>query len=170
MGLWPIFCFRCRETGPDEEVEVIREKLVELLEPVVERLGYELSDLEFVKARHGRLRIFIDHPEGVDLDACEAVSHAVSAVLDVEDPLPGEYVLEVSSPGMDRRLVKPGHFDRFAGERIRLRFRRLLDGRRKIEGVLAAREGNLIRVRLDEGEDAVVPLEEIEVARLVPQW
>lgn len=148
----------------------IRDELLRLLGPVVDLLGYELYDLEFSRGRgHGILRIFIDHPEGINLEACEAVSRRVSAVLDVEDPVPGEYTLEVSSPGLDRRLTQPGHFDRFAGQRINVRLKRLVDGRRKLVGSLAGREGDVVRVVLDEGGELALAMGDIDIARLVPE-
>ena len=90
-----------------------RDELTSLLEPTVEGLGYELSDLEAkIGGKNGVLRLFIDKEDGISLDDCEKVSLAVSALLDVEDPLPGQYNLEVSSPGADRTLTKPAHFER----------------------------------------------------------
>jgi ribosome maturation factor RimP len=149
---------------------VIRDELLRLLGPAVDALGYELYDLEFSRGRaHGMLRIYIDHPEGIDLDACETVSRRVSALLDVEDPVPGEYTLEVSSPGLDRRLTQPAHFDRFAGQRVNVRLRRLVDGRRKLVGSLAGRDGEMVRLVLDEGGEQLVAIEDIDVARLVPE-
>ena len=93
-----------------------RDELGELLEPTIERLGYELSDLEVkLGGGSGVVRVFIDHPDGIGLDDCEKVSLAVSALLDVEDPVPGNYDLEVSSPGLNRKLTKVEHFQRFTG-------------------------------------------------------
>jgi len=93
------------------------DELATLLEPTVERLGYELADLEVRPGgRNGLVRVFIDGPDGIGLDDCEKVSLAVSALLDVEDPLPGNYNLEVSSPGLDRKLTKVEHFQRFTGQ------------------------------------------------------
>ena len=92
------------------------EELGKLLEPTVERLGYELIDLELrLGGRQGMVRLFIDKPDGIDLDDCERVSRAVSALLDVEDPVPVNYNLEVSSPGLDRKLTKVEHLQRFVG-------------------------------------------------------
>ena len=92
------------------------DELQALLEPNIERLGYELTDLEVrLSGKGGLVRLTIDQPDGVDLDDCEKVSHAVSALLDVEDPVAGEYNLEVSSPGLDRKLTKVEHYQRFAG-------------------------------------------------------
>jgi ribosome maturation factor RimP len=170
MGRWPIFCFVFPQ-GTDRVPETMtakRQELMALVEPVVNGMGFELSDLELRLGRgHGLLRLFIDHEQGVRLDDCEAVSRQVSSVLDVEDPIAGGYSLEVSSPGLDRRLVKPAHFDRFTGHAIQVRLRRLLDGRRRIQGVLAARDGEVITVKAPEGEFRL-PLTEIESARLVP--
>lgn len=151
-------------------MSVKREKLIELLEPEVELLGFELTELE-VNLSHGRgfLRLFIDRPEGITLDDCERVSHQVSALLDVEDPIAGGYNLEVSSPGADRKLVKPEHFDRFAGSMIKAQFHRLVDGRRRIRGQLIGRDGGIINIRAGS-ETFSVDLDNVEVVRLVPDW
>ena len=107
---------------------VTREQVLALLEPTVEGLGYELAELECRLGRgRGMLRLFIDREEGIALEDCERVSREVAAILDVEDPIPGDYDLEVSSPGLDRKLVKPLHFDRFAGCEVKVRLRQLLD-------------------------------------------
>jgi ribosome maturation factor RimP len=146
------------------------DQLFELLEPAVEALGYELADME-LNVGHGRglIRLFIDREEGITLDDCEKVSRQVSGVLDVEDPIAGDYNLEVSSPGADRKLVKPEHFDRFAGSMVKVRLKRLVDGRRRIKGQLLGRDDDQIQVRLD-GKDVSVAIAEIEVARVVPDW
>ena len=114
------------------------EELGKLLEPTVERLGYELIDLELrLGGRQGMVRLFIDKPDGIDLDDCERVSRAVSALLDVEDPVPGNYNLEVSSPGLDRKLTKVEHFQRFVGETLKVELRFPIAGRRRFRGTLA---------------------------------
>lgn len=144
------------------------EELNRLLEPTVERLGYELCDVEVkVGRRDGVVRLFIDKPDGVGLEDCEVVSHQVSAVLDVEDPLPGHYVLEVSSPGLDRRLKKPEHFQRFMGEDVRVKLRFPIDGRRNFRGALKAADEEHIEVEVD-GESHRLPMATIATARLVP--
>lgn len=146
-----------------------RDELLKLLEPTVERLGYELSDLELkLGGRDGLVRIFIDKHDGIDVEDCEAVSRQVSAILDVEDPLPGNYTLEVSSPGLDRALTKPAHFKRFMGEDVRVKLRFPLDGRRNFRGALKAADDENIEVEVD-GESHSLPLSTIESARLVPQ-
>lgn len=146
-----------------------REQLFELLEPGVANMGYELVDVEVNLSRaHGLVRLFIDADAGITLDDCEKVSHQVSGVLDVEDPIAGDYRLEVSSPGLDRKLVKPEHFDRFAGELIKTRLKRLIDGRRRIQGQLVQRQGDQIQIRSGDTE-IWIALADLEVARLVPQ-
>ncbi len=146
------------------------EQLMQLLEPTVERLGYELADLELrLGGRRGLLRLYIDCADGIGLDDCERVSHAVSALLDVEDPIPGNYNLEVSSPGLDRRLAKPAHFDRFTGREVSIRLRQPREGRRRLRGRLLRRDADAVYVLVD-GSEWCLPLAEIEVARLVPDW
>jgi ribosome maturation factor RimP len=146
-----------------------RENLLRLLEPTIERLGYELTDLELkLGGRDGLVRIFIDKADGIDIEDCEAVSRQVSAILDVEDPIPAHYTLEVSSPGLDRTLTKPSHFQRFMGEDIRVKLRFPLDGRRNFRGALRAADEEQIEVEVD-GESHSLSLSAIETARLVPQ-
>ena len=159
---------RCQATRLRGRVAVTRQALVELLEPVVASLGFELADLELHLSRgRGLVRLFIDAAPGVTVDDCEIVSRQVSSVLDVADPIQGDYRLEVSSPGMDRRLAKPAHFDRFAGSRVEVRLRRLIDGRRRVQGTLVARHGETIEVRSEEAV-VLIPLAEVDVVRLVP--
>lgn len=147
---------------------VTRENLMQLLEPAVAGLGFEIVDLE-VNLRHagGLLRVFIDSPRGVTVDDCEAVSRRVSGVLDVANPIAGGYRLEISSPGLDRRLVKAEHYDRFVGSEVAIKLRRLIDGRRRLRGTLLARVGEVIEIGC-EGACVRVPLAEIDVTRLVP--
>lgn len=147
---------------------MIAEELLELIEPTVERLGYELSDLEVrLGGRDGVLRLFIDHPDGIGLDDCEKVSLAVSALLDVEDPIPGHYNLEVSSPGLDRKLTKVEHFQRFTGETVKVRMHFPIAGRRRFRGKLLASDAQNIVVEVD-GEAHTLPVATIDTARLVP--
>jgi ribosome maturation factor RimP len=144
------------------------EELGKLLEPTVERLGYELIDLELrLGGRRGLVRLFIDKPDGIDLDDCERVSRAVSALLDVEDPVPGNYNLEVSSPGLDRKLTKVEHFQRFVGETLKVQLRFPIAGRRRFRGTLVSADEENIVVEVD-GESHSLPLKTIDIARLVP--
>ena len=159
-------------------------QLVALLEPAVEDLGYELVDLDLnFSGRRGVLRLYIDRlgaatvpgpgdgpaGDGIRVEDCEAVSRGVSAVLDAEDPIQRDYDLEVSSPGLDRKLTKPAHFDRFAGQAVQGRLRKMLDGRRRFTGTLAGRSGTTVTIRVDNG-DLTVPIEDLEVIRLVPEY
>ena len=144
------------------------DELRDLLEPAIERLGYELSDLEAnLGGGSGVIRVFIDQPEGVDLDDCEKVSLAVSALLDVEDPLPGHYNLEVSSPGLDRKLTKCEHFQRFSGEAVKVKMRFPIGGRKRFRGTLVSSNDENIVVEVD-GESHSLPIATIDTARLVP--
>ena len=154
----------------DGQMSLTREALIELLEPGIEAMGYELTDLEVnIGHSHGMLRLFIDRESGISLEDCEAVSRQVSGILDVEDPIVEDYSLEVSSPGMNRKLVKPEHFDKFAGCKVKVTLKRLIDGRRRINGELVVRDGQTIHVKSDDGDISIL-LADIEIARLVPVY
>ena len=145
------------------------EELAKLLEPTVERLGFELADLEVrLGSKGGMVRVFIDKPDGIDLEDCEKVSLAVSALLDVEDPVPGNYNLEVSSPGLDRKLTKVEHFQRFEGQTVKVQMRFPIEGRRRFRGTLVSSDDENIVVEVD-GESHSLPLKTIDTARLVPE-
>lgn len=146
---------------------VDKEQLIERLAPPVAALGFEIIDLDAHLGRPGLLRIFIDREAGVTLTDCERVSEQLGAWLDVEDPLPGSYVLEVSSPGFDRRLRTLAHFERFQGEPARVELKEPRAGRRRFKGRVAGVAGD--EVLLDvEGEVWRLPLKEIAMARLAP--
>src|SRR5579862_1624215 len=156
----------------------MRNALMRLLEPPIEALGFEVVDIEFAQAgRGGVLRIFIDRgasgqpPRAADVkvtvDDCATVSHAVSQVLEIEDPIKGHYTLEVSSPGFDRILRKRAHFERFVGERIFAELKVPLDGRRRFVGTLKSIGNDSISVEVD-GRPYELPLERIQKARLRP--
>lgn len=145
--------------------------LIKLVRRVVEPMGYELVNVEFFQrgASNATLRVYIDHENGISLDDCTAVSHQLSGVLDVEDPLPGHYDLEVSSPGLDRPLVFPEHFTRFIGRKIKIRLSERVEGRRRLEGLLHGYADGIITV---EAEDRLweVPLTAVDSARLVHEF
>ncbi len=146
----------------------LEQQLTEMLSPVAESLGYELLGLEFVRAgKHSTLRLYIDHENGINVDDCAEVSHQVSAVLDVEDPISTEYVLEVSSPGMDRPLFKPEHFEQVIGETINVKLTMPQDGRRKFKGKLLKVEDNAAVVIVD-GVEYTLIMSNIDKANLVP--
>jgi ribosome maturation factor RimP len=142
------------------------DKLRDLLSPSVEALGFELWGLEHLsQGRHSLLRVYIDAEAGVTVDDCARVSEQVGAVLDVEDPIGGDYVLEVSSPGVDRRLFRLEQYAAYAGEELELRLRRPFEGRRKYRGVLRGVEGEDIVLLVDDHE-YLLPFGEVEKAQL----
>ena len=144
-----------------------KQDLIELLEPTLNALGYELVDLDARFGGNGLLRLFIDKEPVVGLADCEFVSEQIGAFLDVEDPLPEGYVLEVSSPGTDRRLRTPEHFERFVGAEVKLELVKALDGRRRFRGVIKQVSDGTIELEVDN-VTWNLPLAEIAVARLVP--
>jgi ribosome maturation factor RimP len=152
----------------------MRDALMRLLEPPIEALNYELVDVEFAQAgRGGVLRIFIDRRAedsrlGITVDDCANVSHAVSQVLEIQDPIKGHYTLEVSSPGFDRILRTRAHFERFVGERIFAELKLPIDGRRRFVGVLKSIAEDAVVVEVD-GKAHSLPLERIQKARLRPE-
>jgi len=167
MGLGPIFRFTGLVLSIDDGV-VVREQLIELLEPLVRHLGYELWELEFT-GRNGVLRIFIDATDGIDVDDCEKVSRAISERLDESDPIPGEYTLEVSSPGLDRVLRRPEHFQRFVGEQVSVEAKQPLNGRRRFAGKLLRASDKDIELEMDGGQFELM-IANIHKARLMPEW
>lgn len=140
-----------------------------LIEAAVQGLGYELVGVEYLsQGRRSMVRVYIDTPEGVTVDDCARASHQISGVLDVDEPISGQYVLEVSSPGLDRPLFTTEDFRRFTGSRVRLRISPPLDGRRNFSGVLRGLRDNLVVLTQEDG-DVEIPLHHIEQARLVPE-
>ena len=140
----------------------------QLLEPVVEDMGYELVMVEMTGSPSGGqvLRTYIDAPGGILLEDCEQVSRQVSAILDVEDPIKGEYTLEVSSPGVDRPLVKPEHFERFQGNHVKVVMREARLGRRRLTGLLVEAAPEFVVVEVD-GEPYELDYQTMEKANLV---
>jgi ribosome maturation factor RimP len=191
----PLFCFSAAEIVDARlrrAFSIMRDALMRLLEPPIEALGFEVLDIEFARVgRGGTLRIFIDrlvHADarepvdrgtsgaendevpsqgGISVDDCAAVSHAVSEVLDAEDPIDGHYTLEVSSPGLDRVLRKRAHFERFVGERVFVELKLPIEGRRRYAGELKSVVGETIVVEVD-GQAHELPLDRIQKARLRP--
>ncbi|MGH8149821.1 MAG: ribosome maturation factor RimP [Steroidobacteraceae bacterium] len=144
----------------------LRERLIALIEPLVGRLGYELVELEQTSGRGSAVvRLFIDGPEGVGLTDCERVSREVSALLDVEDPIPTAYALEISSPGLDRVLRTQAHFARFVGARVLVELAAPREGRRRYTGTLLSADEVGIALEVD-GQRVPVSFAEIGKARL----
>jgi ribosome maturation factor RimP len=172
---------------------MLRERLLELVEPLLVRLGYELVDVEFASTRsEATLRVFIDRPvgsvvqgatstvrvgqdeieateSGIGVEDCERVSRELSELLDVEDPITMAYQLEVSSPGAERVLRTLAHYQRFAGERVLMELVVPREGRKRYTGVLVRADGDGIELNVD-GKPVTAQYREIERTRLAPDW
>ncbi|MGO0122991.1 ribosome maturation factor RimP [Desulfothermobacter acidiphilus] len=148
----------------------VAETVARLAQPLVERLGLELVEVEYRK-EGGRwiLRVFIDKPGGVTLDDCEALSELLGELLDQEDPIPHAYFLEVSSPGVERPLKKVDDFKRFVGHEIRVSTLTPVQGRRRFTGELLSADEEAIRLRTETGE-VTLPHRLIAKANLVFRW
>lgn len=145
------------------------ERLYEMVTPAVEALGLELWGLEYQgQGKKTLLRIYIDSENGINVDDCANVSHQVSGVLEVEDPIKTEYTLEVSSPGVDRPLFFLSQYQKHAGEVINIRLHTAYEGRRKFQGALTGIEDDEIIMIVDDHEYAF-PFETIEKAHIVAQ-
>lgn len=145
-----------------------QDELQAIVDPAVRALGFELWGLEHIaQGRHSLLRIYIDGESGVTVDDCAEVSRQVSAVMDVEDPISGEYTLEVSSPGINRTLFQLEQYTRYIGEPVKLRLRAPFEGRRKFSGSLAGIEGDDVVVRIED-EEYLLPFGSIEKAVVEP--
>jgi Uncharacterized protein conserved in bacteria len=161
--------FVCTACGGDQ-VSSKLEQLQALLAPVVEALGYQCWGVEFIsQGRHSLLRVYIDHPNGILIDDCEKVSRQISGVLDVEDPISGEYTLEVSSPGMDRPLFTLEQFAAHVGAQVKIRLRSPYEGRRNFQGVLRGVEEQDVVVQVDNHE-YLLPIESIDKANIIPSF
>ncbi len=144
--------------------------LQNLIEPVVEGLGYECVGIEYnPHPKNGLLRIYIDHENGILLDDCTLVSHQLSGVLDVEDPIQGNYQLEVSSPGADRPFFKLDQFERFIGHKVMITLFQPVNKRRKLIGMIQGVENDNV-VLEEAGETLEIPLKAMSKARLVPDF
>ena len=145
------------------------QQITDLLGATIEALGFELWGVEYLsQGRHSLLRVYIDAEQGITVEDCALVSQQVGSVLDVEDPITGEYTLEVSSPGMDRLLFRLDQYPGFVGEIVDLRLRTPFEGRRKFKGVLTGIEGEDVVIRVDDHE-YLLPHSAIEKARIQPR-
>jgi ribosome maturation factor RimP len=142
--------------------------LTELFEPVVESMGYELVGVEFnAAAMHGTLRVYIDREQGVNLDDCAAISHQLSGILDVEEPIAQAYDLEISSPGIDRPLFKITDFERYSGKTAKLKLLVGLQGRKNFKGRLTGvTDSKWVTIEVD-GQQFDLPYADIAKANLV---
>ena len=148
----------------------IEKRVADLCRAPLEAAGYELWLVEWTTNRgRATLRVTIDGPGGVTIDDCADVSRLVGGLLDAYDVIPYGYDLEVSSPGLDRKLVQPEHFQRFVGSTLQVVLREPQDGRRKFRGRLVSAEEDSVVLDMD-GEQVILRLQWIERANLVPQW
>ena len=164
MGLVPIFFSSVLERMKEEDLNA-------LLAPLIAGLGLELVGIEFSPGRGGSLlRVYVDAPQRpVTIDDCERASREISAALDVNDPVAGRYTLEVSSPGLDRPLFTPAHFERFVGEAVKINVNLPLDGRRRFHGTIKSVDGDRITIDQD-GEPVAIVHANIAKARLAPDY
>ena len=145
------------------------DQLHTLLAPSVESMGYVFWGLEYIQGRGAVLRIYIDHEDGISVDDCAEVSHQVSGVLDVEDPISGEYTLEVSSPGMDRPLFTLEQWQLYIGDKVQVRLLAPVANRRKFTAEITAVMGDDLHLTVD-GQTLVVPFAQVDRANVVPQF
>ena len=146
------------------------DRLKLLIEPVVSGLGYELWGIEFsVQGKQATLKVFIDSPEGIGIEDCERVSRQVSGLLDVEEPVQSRYVLEVSSPGMDRNLYTIEQCQEYLGASVKIRLRTAFEGRRNFAGILCAVEDGDVVVRVEDHE-YLLPFDAIDRASIIPDF
>ena len=149
----------------------ILERLDEIVTRVAASEGLELVEVEYRGSPNNRiLRIFIDKPGGVTLADCENVSHQVGAIIDVEDVISERYTLEVSSPGLDRKLLKPQDYERFAGKKARVKLRHPIEGRSNFTGRLAGLDQGEALLDVEGGNRLRFPLDEVALARLVIEF
>lgn len=146
----------------------LHDRLIARFEPVLQGLGYELVEAEFVPGPGGGiLRVYIDSDEGIDVEDCADVSHVISDLLDADDPFPGRYSLEVSSPGTDRVLRTPAHFARFVDNRVKVELLAPREGRKRYTGMLRKADEESIELDVDNFSVSI-RLAEISRARLAP--
>lgn len=145
----------------------IVDQVEQLIEASIETLGYELVGVEYIQGGPDAiLRVYIDAEQGITIEDCERVSHQVSGILDVEEPVRSAYLLEVSSPGFDRPLFKARDFERFSGAEAKITMKLPISGRRNFTGVLQGFEDGDILIEVD-GEVYELPLSKLGKARLV---
>ena len=145
----------------------VSEQITQLVETSIISLGYELVGVEYIsKGNDSMLRIYIDAPDGVLIEDCERVSHQVSGILEVEDPISSAYTLEVSSPGFDRPLFQLAHYEQFSGNDAKVTLKLPIEGRRNFTGQLQGVEDSEVLILVD-GEVYALPFNRITKARLV---
>ena len=151
--------------------EVVAAKIEEVAQQVAQSEGLELVEVEVKGGGNARfVRIAIDKPEGVTHADCGLVSEKVGAILDAEDMVPGHYTLEVSSPGVERKLYKPKDYQRFQGQKAKLTLRDPVEGRRTWEGILAGYADGIISLETEPGKTREFPFEQVRQANLKFEW
>lgn len=144
-------------------------QLEELIAPVVESMGYELWGCECRMGDNTAfVRVYIDHEAGITLDDCSQVSHQLSGFLDVEDPIKTAYTLEISSPGLDRPLLRAEHYERYSGEKVKIKLKWPVEGRRNFSGALRGLEDDQVIVEVDK-QLYYLPYDAIDKSRLTPE-
>ena len=146
--------------------ESVHDRVVELVEPFLEGMGLELVRLEYRSGGKGHIGIYIDKPGGITLEDCERVSRGISDLLDAYDPVPHSYVLEVSSPGVERPLHKRRDYERFRGEPVKVITVNPVDGSKKINGVIDAVSEDMVVLRMDDGSLVQIAFDNINKAHL----
>ena len=146
-------------------------KIEDLARQVAQSIGLELVEVEVKGGGNaGFVRIAIDKPEGVTHGDCEQVSHQLGAMLDAEDLLPGHYTLEVSSPGVERKLNKPQDYQRFQGQKAKVTLREPVEGRRSFEGTIAGYANGIILLEMEPGKTCELPFGQVRKANLKFEW
>lgn len=169
MGELALFLWEKKLTILWVTMNKIDPKLKEQLKILINSLGYELVGAELLpRGRKKLLRLYIDSTKGVTVDDCSQVSYQVSAMLDVSDPIPGSYTLEVSSPGIDRPLFELEQYKKYIGKKVKIKLRLLINQRRQYTGILQrVDEGNIHLVVEGFEQEVIVPFSEIEKANLI---
>ncbi|MFO8192303.1 MAG: ribosome maturation factor RimP [Bacillota bacterium] len=147
-------------------VEMMKAKLIEMIEPFLDKMGFELVDLNYLPGRSGKLQLYIDCEGGITIDHCELVSREVSDFIDYKDPIDHSYTLEISSPGLERPLRKKEHFNRYVGEKVKLRTAEAVEGRNKFSGLLQGIEDNIVAIMVEDGTVFKIPFTAISKANL----
>ena len=149
-------------------MNALADRIAALIEPSLKALGYELVRVQILGKHQARVQIMAERSDGsgMGVEDCALISRSVAALLDVEDPIAGAYQLEVSSPGIDRPLVRPRDYERFAGHLAKVELRQPIEGRRRFTGTLKGVQGETVAIDL-EGQTLEIPLADIERGKLV---
>ncbi|HLY91276.1 MAG TPA: ribosome maturation factor RimP [Acetobacteraceae bacterium] len=154
---------------PEAAPTSLEARLVAIIAPTLESMGYELVRVSVLGRERPTVQVMADRADGsqITVQDCEYISHTLSAVLDVEDPIPGAWSLEISSAGIDRPLTRAKDWNRFAGHLARAETVAPVDGRRRFSGVVLGADDTEARMRLDDGSEIVLPMNTIRRAKLV---